>query len=58
MKFSQDGSKLIYTRGKHLDIWDFDRCTGTFSNLYTIYDVDKIGLYGAELQVCISSSSC
>jgi hypothetical protein len=48
MKFSQDGSKLMYTRGKHLDIYDFDRCTGEFSNFYTIENVTDNYLYGCE----------
>ena len=35
--FSQDGSKFAYYETVNdLDIWDFDRCTGEFSNLIHI----------------------
>lgn len=48
MKFCKNGSKLISTREKRLDIYDFDRCTGNFSNLITIDTVDTEWIYGAE----------
>lgn len=49
MKFSLDGSKLLFTRGKYLDIYDFDRCTGKLSNWIEILDVAPItGIYGCE----------
>ncbi len=49
MKFSLDGTSLVNTRGKHLDIYDFDRCSGEFNFFYTIENIDDDGLYGAEL---------
>lgn len=48
MIFSPIGSKMIYTRGIHLDIYDFDRCSGLFSNLYTINNINNVILYGCS----------
>lgn len=48
MKFNSSGTKLMCAMGKDLDIYNFDRCTGEFSNYININDVDTIGLYGAE----------
>ncbi|MFN0274660.1 MAG: T9SS type A sorting domain-containing protein [Chitinophagales bacterium] len=47
MKFSPTGSKLANTRGNYLDIFDFDRCTGEFSNTINIDTVGEI-CYGLE----------
>ena len=48
MVFSQDGSKLAYTRGYHMDVFDFDRCSGELSNHYPVKNISTgIGsLYG------------
>ncbi len=51
MKFSQDGSKLINTRGKHLDIYDFDRCMGEFYHNHTIQNITDTYLYGANFHL-------
>lgn len=47
MKFSQDGTKLVFTRGVYFILIDFDRCSGDLSNLKEILYADK-GLYGCE----------
>ena len=47
--FSSDGSKYAYVDTySSLDIWDFDRCTGTFSNLTHINIVDSVGSIGVS----------
>lgn len=51
MIFSQDGSKLLYTRGKQLDTYNFDRCSGMFSEIITIINVATTeygSLYGCS----------
>lgn len=48
MKFTKEGDLLALTRGKHIDLYDFDRCTGEFFNFYTIYDVTEFYTYGLE----------
>ena len=48
MKFSHHGDKLAVTRGKHADIYDFDRCTGELSNWIELLDIDEEGVYGCE----------
>ncbi len=46
--FSQDGSKYVYFEPfNDLDIWDFDRCSGLFSNLIHIDINDSGGAGGA-----------
>jgi hypothetical protein len=47
MKFSYQGNKLLFTRGIMFLVFDFDRCSGEFSNLMEIMHNDK-GLYGCE----------
>ncbi|MBK7109229.1 MAG: T9SS type A sorting domain-containing protein [Bacteroidetes bacterium] len=48
MKFNRQGNMLAYTRGKHVELADFDRCTGLLSNWYTIKNVHEYGTYGCE----------
>ncbi|TAH42884.1 MAG: T9SS type A sorting domain-containing protein [Bacteroidetes bacterium] len=46
--FSQDGSKYVYYEPYgDLDIWDFDRCTGIFSNQIHVTINDSTGAGGA-----------
>ena len=46
--FSQDGTKYVYYEPVgDLDIWDFDRCTGAFSNLVHVSINDNAGCAGA-----------
>lgn len=46
--FSPDGGKFAYYEPNNdLDIWDFDRCTGIFSNLIHIDINDSMGAGGA-----------
>ncbi len=46
--FSPDGSKYVYYEPYgDLDIWDFDRCTGVFSNLIHVDINDSMGAGGA-----------
>ncbi len=52
MKFAQQGDKVCITKQIDLDIYDFDRCTGEFSNYINIdtvlqYDNFRV-LYGVE----------
>jgi hypothetical protein len=50
MKFSQDGTRLVVTRGRYFDLYDFDRCTGELSNCITVQasDPEYSLLYGCE----------
>ncbi|MBK6730505.1 MAG: T9SS type A sorting domain-containing protein [Bacteroidetes bacterium] len=48
MKFTQDGSKVALIRNTYIDIYDFDRSTGLFSNWQTINNVFEYGAYGLE----------
>ncbi len=46
--FSPDGSKYVYYEPYgDLDIWDFDRCSGLFSNLIHVDIIDSGGAGGA-----------
>ena len=46
--FSPDGSKFVYFEAMNgLDIWDFDRCTGSLNNLIHIPFNDSIAAGGA-----------
>ncbi|HAD12830.1 MAG TPA: hypothetical protein DCF33_10385 [Saprospirales bacterium] len=47
MKFSQDGSRLAFTRDGYLEIYDFDRCTGLVSNMRSVENLFS-GFYGCE----------
>lgn len=46
MKFSQDGSKLAFTRNSYVLLFDFNRCSGTFSSMKSIFH--EVGSYGCE----------
>lgn len=48
MKFSQDGSRLAFTRSLYFDIYDFNRCTGEVSNVQTVKNTYNSGFYGCE----------
>ena len=50
MKFSQDGTRLVVTRGRYFDLYDFDRCTGELSNCITVQasEPEYALLYGCE----------
>ncbi len=48
MIFNKLGNKLAYTRQKRLDIYDFDRCTGLFSNWVEITSIPNYTLYGCS----------
>ncbi|MBK8486831.1 MAG: T9SS type A sorting domain-containing protein [Chitinophagales bacterium] len=48
MKFNHQGNILANPRGIHVDLFDFDRCTGDFDNIYTIENVYEHGTYGCE----------
>ncbi len=46
--FSSDGTKFVYFEAMNgLDIWDFDRCTGSLNNLIHIPFNDSIAAGGA-----------
>ena len=47
MKFSLSGKKIGVTRGSFIDVFDFDRCDGMFSNHLTIDSVNYEN-YGLE----------
>ena len=47
MCFNEMGSKLIYTRSNMLDIYDFDRCDGTFYNYTEVMVQESTSIYGA-----------
>lgn len=47
-KISPQGNKLLDPRGKHIDLYDFDRCTGEITNKNTVENVSNFTLYGAE----------
>lgn len=49
MKFSQDGSKLVFTRGQYFNIYDFDRCSGELSNNILVKGLTSGFFYGCEL---------
>jgi len=47
MKFSQDGRRLAFTREGYLEIYNFDRCTGTVSDMQRVENLIS-GFYGCE----------
>ena len=49
MKFSQDGSKLAFTRNSYVLLFDFNRCSGSFSNMKSIFH--EVGSYGCEFSI-------
>ncbi len=49
MKVSKDGTRIANTRGKHVDIYNFDRCTGGIEVFYSILNVGTKDLYALEL---------
>lgn len=50
MKFSNDGTKIALTRGRYIDLFDFDRCSGDLNNCVTFLasDGENAILYGCE----------
>ncbi len=56
MKFSQQGDKVCIAKGKDADVYDFNRCTGEFTNYINISNLvqewDLINIiYGIEYAV-------
>ncbi len=47
MIFSQDGSRMLFPRQLDLNLFDFDRCTGEFSNLVEIKNIEATS-YGCS----------
>lgn len=48
MKFNKEGTLAALTRRQYIDLYDFDRCTGLFSNYITIDTAAPYGSYGLE----------